>query len=42
MRNPDEKQWTFWDALLNTNPAWNEPDDEEDNEDSDNGDEPDE
>jgi hypothetical protein len=35
MKNPNDNQWTFWDALLNTNPAWNEPDDEE--EDSDDG-----
>jgi hypothetical protein len=32
MNEPDEKQWTFWDALLNTNPAWNEPDEEDDEE----------
>lgn len=32
MKDPDEKQWTFWDALLNTNPAWNEPDEEDDEE----------
>jgi hypothetical protein len=37
MSGPDKK-WTFWDALLNTNPAWNEPDDEEEDESDDEGD----
>ena len=32
MNEPDEKQWTFWDALLNRNPAWNEPEDEDEEE----------
>ena len=31
----EDKEWTFWDALLNANPDWNEPDEEEDNEDDD-------
>lgn len=38
MSDPNEKQWTFWDALLNTNPAWNESDDEEEDESDDEGD----
>jgi len=32
MSNPDEKQWTFWDALLNRNPEWDNPDDEDEDE----------
>jgi hypothetical protein len=42
MNETDEQQWTFWDALLNTNPAWNEPDDDEDESDSGDEDEADE
>jgi len=26
------KEWTFWDALLNRNPEWNEDDDDEEEE----------
>jgi hypothetical protein len=32
MSNPDEKQWTFWDALLNRNPEWDKPDEEDEDE----------
>ncbi len=32
MNEPDETQWTFWDALLNRNPAWNKPEEEEEEE----------
>lgn len=32
MNEPDEKEWTLWDALLNRNPAWNEPEEEEEEE----------
>ncbi len=28
-----DTEWTFWDALLNRNPEWNQPQDEEEDED---------
>lgn len=42
MRDPDEKQWTFFDALLNRNPEWNQPDEDDDEDDSEEEDESDE
>ena len=38
MSDPDKK-WTFWDAILNTNPEWNEPDADEPDEEEDEPDE---